>query len=693
MGPLGMLFRAESLLLRTDLSEHRVVFFLNSLIINMILVLRNAVMLLGSLTLAPGFAQNPSPASDTSGTDLKPVIVVASRLQQTAREVGRNVTIVSGQELSRFPVNSLDDLLRCLPSIEVQSRGSFGAQADITLRGSTFNQVLILVDGLRVNDPLTGHLNGYLPITPAEIEQIEIVRGAGSALYGPDAVGGIINIVTKTFAASRPVEKADVRATVQRGEWRFWNVNAGGFWQSQKLRVAGGVLTNTTQGQPLDSPSNHRNDVDLKTYSLSVSYALMPKLTLAARAAFDRRDFNAQWFYTTSTADLSRETTTRNFYQTQLRFRPNERQHTEFQFAHAYSTDFYVFNPAFTPSNHQMRFTNAQLNQFFQLNTRWKLAVGGQYDVRKIESNDRGNHETAHWGLYSVLTAQTAFGLTATGSLRYDQDQSYGGEVLPQLNLSYSPTARWVLRGSVGKSIRAADFTERYVSNNLPGTLSAGRNIGLANLQAERATNAELGTDWTPVRGITLKVTGFLRKGTGLIDYVSLSGAEVIRQTALTNLAPDRSYRLAQNLFEVQTRGVETELWIKQELGKKVALDLVTGYTRLTTASAGGVVSQYLANFARHQITGTLTLTAGRVAWSLSGLYKERNRAAVEAINRRLTPGYKVFHTKLDVAVLPGQLFLTAQVHNLFDERYADILGAQMPRRWLMGGLRWQLRR
>ncbi|MCY7351122.1 MAG: TonB-dependent receptor [Cytophagaceae bacterium] len=659
----------------------------------MVLILRNAFALLVSLALARGFAQNSSITSDTTATELKPVIVVASRLQQTTRETGRNVTIVSGRELSRFPVNSLDDLLRCLPSIEVQSRGSFGAQADITLRGSTFNQVLILLDGMRVNDPLTGHLNGYLPITPAEIEQIEIVRGAGSALYGPDAVGGIINIVTKTFAASRPAETAEVQATVQRGEWRLWNINAGGFWQNQKLRVSGGVLTNMTQGQPLDAPSTRRNDVDLKTYSISANYALTPKLTLAARTAFDRRDFNAQWFYTTSTADLSRETTTRNFYQTQLRFRPNERQQTEFQFAHAYSTDFYVFNPAFTPSSHQMRFTNAQLNQFFQFNDRWKLALGGQYDVRKIESNDRGNHETAHWGLYSVLTAQTAFGLTATGSLRYDQDQSYGGEVLPQLNLSYSPQEKWVLRGSVGKSIRAADFTERYVSNNLPGPLSAGRNIGLANLQAERATNTELGADWMPIPDITLKVTGFLRKGTGLIDYVSLPGTEVFRQTALRNLVLDRSYRLAQNLFDVQTRGVETEIWVKRELGKKVSLDLVGGYTRLNTANAGGVVSQYLANFARHQVTGTLTLTAGRVAWSLSGLYKERTRAAVEAINRSLTPGYKVFHTKLDVAVLPNQLYLTAQVHNLFDERYADILGAQMPRRWVMGGLRWQLRR
>src|SRR5207237_6844659 len=110
-----------------------------------------------------------------SGRRLTEVTVYATRLGQLAGQTGRYVTVVPGASISRYPVTSLDDLLRFLPALEVQSRGSFGAQADITLRGSTFNQVLLLLDGMRLNDPLTGHFAGYLPITPAEIEQIEIV--------------------------------------------------------------------------------------------------------------------------------------------------------------------------------------------------------------------------------------------------------------------------------------------------------------------------------------------------------------------------------------------------------------------------------------------------------------------------------------------------------------------------------------
>ncbi len=83
-------------------------------------------------------AQSPADSSRT----LREVTVYASRLSQPANQTGRAVTVISGASLARYPFNSLDDLLRCLPALEVQSRGSFGAQADVSLRGSTFNQVL-----------------------------------------------------------------------------------------------------------------------------------------------------------------------------------------------------------------------------------------------------------------------------------------------------------------------------------------------------------------------------------------------------------------------------------------------------------------------------------------------------------------------------------------------------------------------
>lgn len=622
---------------------------------------------------------------------LEGVTVSASRLNQTGRELGRNVTVIAGTALQKFPVSSLDDLLRCLPSVGVQSRGSFGVQADLTLRGSTFNQVLVLIDGMRANDPLTGHFNGMLPVAPAEIEQIEIVRGAGSALYGPDAVGGIINIVTKTFSARKQARQAVVQGDFRYGEWNFLHLNTGGFLHKNKLRLGGGVLHNSTSGQLLAAPATTRNDLSVSTYTLSAAYDLTPRLNLALRAAYDHRDFNAQWFYTTSTADLSRETTDRRAIQGQVRFTANARHQTELQVSHASSSDLYVFNPAptFVHSRHRMGYTNAQLHHVFQVSKNLRTAFGGQYDVRRIASNDRGDHATTHGGLYALASLRLE-ALLLTGSLRYDHDQAYGSELTPQLNASYAFSPRWVLRGSVGRSIRAADFTERYVSNNLPGPLSAGRNIGYAGLKAERATQAEIGTDVLAVPGLTFKLTAFLRNGSNLIDYVNTPGSTVQQLTGLTNVAPNRSYRLATNLYRVSTRGLETELWFKRRVGQ-VQVELNGGFTFLENSNGNDVPSQYLALTPRQRANANVWLSTGRLDVSVGMQWLRRDAAAAAAISRTLTPTYAVLHSQARFALLRERLYLTAQVQNLTDVAYADLLGAQMPRRWFSGGIRWQL--
>src|SRR5215203_3727152 len=134
---------------------------------------------------------------------LDPVTITSSLSSVTASKTGRNIIVIKGDEFLKLPVNSIDELLRYVPGIEIQARGPMGAQSDIVLRGGTFQQVLVIVDGIRINDPLTGHFNSYIPIAPAEIERIEILKGASSAIYGSEAVGGVIQVITKSFAAKR----------------------------------------------------------------------------------------------------------------------------------------------------------------------------------------------------------------------------------------------------------------------------------------------------------------------------------------------------------------------------------------------------------------------------------------------------------------------------------------------------------
>lgn len=638
-------------------------------------------------------AQQLATPSD-SARSLREVTVYATRLGQLAGQTGRYVTVVPGSSLSRYPVTSLDDLLRFLPALEVQSRGSFGAQADITLRGSTFNQVLLLLDGMRLNDPLTGHFAGYLPITPAEIEQIEIVRGPGAALYGPDAVGGFINIVTKTFAATHRPDGTDLAGTFMAGEYGLKSTNAGFYGQDKGLRLAGGILNNTASGQLRDAPSNAlRNDVKLNTYSLSGAYQITEKFSAAARASFDRRDFNAQYFYTTNAGDQARETASRDWYQGQLRYDWNDRSRTELQIVGTASTDLYVYTPTSVPSDHLMHYLNVQGQHQVQFSPKVRATLGGQVDRRAIQSNDRGNHDTWHAGAFAVAVVAPAPGLNLTGALRLDHDQAYGTELVPQLNASQQLGDKLTVRGAVGRAIRAADFTERYTSNVRPGIVPTGFNVGNPGLQAEHTINYEGGFDFQPWQALTLRSTYFNRYGRNLIDYVNQSGTQVIEATGFANLNPNATYRFAQNLFAVTTQGIETEVATRAQLTPGLRLDGTVGYTWVHLNTEGNVASQYLSNVARHLLTGTVSLTHKRFTATLSGLYKKRDAQAAATISRELTPSYAVFNARLDLALLPERVWLTGQAQNLFNAKYSDLLGAQMPTRWLMGGVRVALHR
>jgi iron complex outermembrane receptor protein len=644
------------------------------------------------LPLAAQAQHVPVSAAD-SARRLTEVTVYASRLGQLAGQTGRYVTVVSGATLSRYPVTSLDDLLRFLPALEVQSRGSMGAQADITLRGSTFNQVLLLLDGMRLNDPLTGHFAGYLPIAPAEIEQIEIVRGPGAALYGPDAVGGFINIVTKTFAATHRPDGAELAGTFLAGEYGLKSTNAGFYGQDKGLRLAGGILNNTASGQLRDAPSSSRNDVKLNTYSLSGAYQITDKFSAAARASFDRRDFNAQYFYTTNATDQARETTSRDWYQGQLRYEWNERSRTELQIVGTASTDLYVFTPTSVASDHLMHYLNVQGQHQLQLSPKVRATLGGQADRRAVQSNDRGDHAVWHTGAFAVAVLNPATGLNLTAALRLDHDQAYGTELVPQLNASQQLGEKLTVRGAVGRAIRAANFTEQYNSAIRPGTVPTGFNVGNPGLAAERTINYEAGLDYQPTRALTLRGTYFNRYGKNLIDYVSQSGNQVIEATGFRNLNPNATYRFAQNLFAVTTQGIETEVATRTQLAPSLRLDGAVGYTWVHLSQEGDVVSQYLSNVARHLVSGTVSLTHRRGTLTVSGLYKQRDAQAAAAISRELTPSYAVFNGRLDVALLPERLWVTGQVQNLFNAKYSDLLGAQMPTRWLMAGVRVALRK
>ena len=281
--------------------------------------------------------------------ELENITVTTSLLAQQQKETGRNIISIKGEVFGQLPVYSVDDLLRYLPGIEVQQRGPQGAQADITLRGGIFQQVLVIIDGVKLNDPLTGHFSGYIPINPSEIERIEILKGAASAIYGSEAVGGVVHIITKTFNPSKTNSRNTVRGRIVAGEYNLLNAEAYFRWTKNKSTVSGGVLTNNAEGQALRGTNGFFH---LTTANIAFSRKFKNDLTISFRTAADFRKFNAQNFYTTFASDTANETVTSWWNQLNLN---KKTRNGVLNFDAAYKTliDKYTFRPTSIPNDNE----------------------------------------------------------------------------------------------------------------------------------------------------------------------------------------------------------------------------------------------------------------------------------------------------------------------------------------------------
>ncbi|MFT5264431.1 MAG: vitamin B12 transporter [Polaribacter sp.] len=634
-------------------------------------------------------------AQQSSVLSIDTVELSTTRLPQKMAETGRNISLVKGVDLKKMSFNSLDELLQYIPVIELQSRNGFGVQADISMRGATFTQVLILLDGMKMNDPLTGHFNGAFPITPAEIERIEVLRGPAAALYGPDAVGGVINIISKAFSPQQ-AEGLEASGQLSYGDHKLISNWMGFSVKKDRLQIVAGVSSNQSDGEridektfePTDSTSTtlegYNNYFDVKTISTALSYQLSDKMTISARSAYDYRDFSARYFYTTSAFDKSTETTRTWWNQVQLN-RYHDKGKTDLNVAYKFNTDEFIFSPDFaSTNNHETKMLNMQLSHLQRINKQISIHGGLQADRRSIVSNDRGDHEDWHFGAYAMTAYQPLPALTLNASIRLDYDENYDVEVSPQLNVAYQfdPV---VIRGSIGRSIRAADYTERYVSTQLEN-LSPGRSLGNPDLLAEQSWSEELGFDVNVSSNWKLKATGFLRQSSELIDYVATNAKDIERNE---NLREDADYFLATNITDVSTKGLEIESWYSNKIGN-VNLLWIAGYTFLNTTNDDDVVSVYISSHARHLVNTNFVLSTPRFEAAVSGLYKMRDPRAAASINIDLQDQYQLWNLRLEWKIVP-EFGFNIQVHNLFDEEYQNILGAPMPGRWIMGGLRFDL--
>ncbi len=612
--------------------------------------------------------------AQADSTTLQNLVVTATQSALQQKQSGRNILTINGSQFASLPVQSLDEVLRYVPGIEVQQRGPQGSQADITLRGGTFQQVLVIIDGVKLNDPLTGHFNMYIPIHPAEIERIEVLKGAASAVWGSEAVGGVVHIISKTFAGKK--DSNGITARAQAGEYGLLNGSLYIRQNGPAHRLSASVLSNNANGNQLRGT---RSFFHLNTMNLSLMKQLPKHWTVSLRVAADYRNFNAQNYYTSFASDTAREKVNTGWGQVALQ-KKFSKGTLQLDAAYKMLRDQYNFRPSATPNDNKSNLLVVQAYFNGQINRKNGFTTGVQAIRKQIRSNDRGNHDLWHGAVYGILRHQPAKRLSLNESLRLDYDESYGAVLVPQFNIAWSPS-RFTFRSSVGKSIRDADFTERY--NNYNKTLVTSGRIGNPALREEYSWNAELGLDYEIVKKFKTSGTFFLRGHKNLIDWANTPYSEMPRKV---NLSPTGTYALAKNVASVTTRGFELDLSFTHQTNSGYTLLVNSGLTCIKSENKDSIPSLYIASHARFLANLGISLLGKHWGVSATALGKKRDQQKASAINAALSEGYLVVNMRASYQFARQKARVYVQADNLFDTTYADLLGATMPGRWLSAG-------
>jgi vitamin B12 transporter len=346
--------------------------------------------------------------------------------------------------------------------------------------------------------------------------------------------------------------------------------------------------------------------------------------------------------------------------------------------------DKYKFNTASVPNHNKAKIFQALSTYEHTFSENANLVTGVQFFDRSIKSNDRGDHHVKQLGAFAIWQ-QFIGALTLSPALRLDWDERAGTELIPQLNAAYR-TGKVLFRGSAGKTIRHADFTERY--NNYNKTLVTSGRIGNPDLKAERSFSYEIGSDIYLSNNLKIAATYFQRDHDDLIDYVTTPYANMPRKT---NLSPAGIYALAKNISEVNTKGVETDVQFIKDINNKNRIQSMVGFVWLESKSTEATPSFYVSSHARLLTNFSVQYSNPHFSIGLNGLYKTRQRQSSTPIKAEVTKDYFLLNAKAEAFVIKQKLSLFAQLDNVFDRSYSDLLGSPMPGRWFMGGLKLSL--
>ena len=558
------------------------------------------------------------------------VVVTAAATPVELGSVTRAMTVITRETLAALPAASVADVLRLAASIDVRARGVRGVQTDFAVRGATFGQMLVLVDGVRLNDVQSGHHNGDIPVPLADVERIEILYGPGSSLFGADAFGGTINVITRESADRPSMALYGGSHALAGGEGR-----AGLEW--------GGLRQ--TFSAAFDRSSGFMYDRDFTTAMVRTRATLAGRTGMSVSYLW--KEFGANNFYGGNAP--SREWTNQALVTADRRFDAPGAWRLDATASYRTHGDRFLFDqqrPLLSDNRHRTHAALVTVTGSRPGPSGSSIAAGVEGGADWVRSSNLGDHSVRRVSAFGEWRQQFGARVQADASLRIDGYDEFGASWNPSAGVAWWPSASVRLRASAGRAFRVPTFTERYYSD--------AANVARAEVGPETAWAGEGGVDLFAAGGWLLQATIFGRADEDVIDWLRRSAAERWQTF---------------NIRNVTTRGVEVGARRTFASGAFVQAQ----YTALDLDAAEvDQLSKYVLDYAPRSLTGAAYVEVpGRFTVAPRIEYRRRTRSSgssdyllVDArIGRRFGSAYQVF----------------VEGTNLLDAKYQEIAGVAMP--------------
>ena len=614
---------------------------------------------------------------------LDEVLITGSRAPLTAVQSAKIVEIVTHDQIERAEAHTLNDVLKLSTGVDVRQRSGFGVQTDISINGGTFDQITLLLNGVPLSNPQTGHNAADFPVSISDIDHIEILEGSSARIYGSSAFSGAVNIVTRTPS------RTGARVNMEGGSFGTFGGDAAVSWNpsaSLQQLLSGGYM----QSDGGTANSNFRKRRGFYQGGLNSTF-----IRLNWQAGITSQDFGANTFYSPRFPNQY-EATRRYIASASATIRP---------FAHSDNTTAASFEikPMLYGHRNYDHFqlikgmTGAQKGENYHrldvygasvdLNLSWllgKTAIGA--DVRKehIMSTAYGQLlDSARWiaikgtdRMYNKRADRTntslflehnvvlnkvtiSAGIMANRNTALDNDFRF----YPGIDISYRPNNHWRLYAGWNKALRVPTFTDLFTANSAQQ--------GNLNLKPERNSTFKIGSRFTTT-GIEAMATMFYSRGRNMIDWVYETSAST-RYHAL-NIG-----KLNNMGFSTEARLNLSQLLFSQAETKGESVLMKVGYAYIHqkhTTNQPIYRSLYALEYLRHKVVVELShpiVSHLSASWALR--WQQRMN------------GYKPYAKvdgKLTWREQRWQIYLKAD--NLTCHRYYDLGSVLQPGLWIMAG-------